>query len=35
MSSSIRIIEYENDNINDCFEVHENIINFIKSNLPE
>ena len=35
MSSSIRIIEYENDNINDCFEVHENIINLIKSNLPE
>ena len=35
MSSSIRTIVYENDNINDCFEVHENIINLIKSNLPE
>ena len=37
MSLSIRTIVYENDNIsdNDCFEVHENIINLIKSNLPQ
>tara|TARA_B100001063_G_C16575016_1_gene457825 strand:- start:187 stop:669 length:483 start_codon:yes stop_codon:yes gene_type:complete len=35
MNSSIKIITHDNISDDDCFEVHENIINLIKSNLPQ
>jgi hypothetical protein len=35
MNSSIKIIAHDNISDDDCFEVHENIINLIKSNLPQ